>query len=63
MEEDKTIRDQLDEIIGEICDNYCKYPAIADGKAFAEAADQDELAELAQAILDGYCQKCPFMKI
>ena len=63
MEEDKTIRDQLDEIISEICDHYCKYPAIADGKAFAEAADQDELTEMAQAILDGYCQKCPLNKI
>ena len=61
--EEKTIRDQLDEIIGEICDHYCKYPAIADGKAFAEATEQDEMTDLAQAILDGYCQKCPLCKI
>lgn len=63
MEEDKTIRDQLDEIIGEICDHYCKYPAVSDMLASAEAADPADMPARAQEILDGYCQKCPLNKI
>ena len=46
--EEKTIANQLEDIAGEICNNYCKYP------------DQwDEDKEGMDISESEYCQKCP----
>ena len=54
--EEKTIRDQLDEIIGEICDHYCKYPAICE-------AEQKDPCDAEQLLYEKYCASCPLSKL
>lgn len=52
----KTITELMDEIIGEFCTEYCKYPDICS----AEKKDPDD----AEALLyEKYCGSCPFQKI
>lgn len=44
---EKTVMQQIEEIMSETCDNYCRFPI--------EAADEDEL-EL-------HCDKCPLVNL
>ena len=54
-EEIKTITQQIEDICGEICDNYCKYPCqpIPDGK------DEDWL----MTDDDSPCVNCPLSRL
>ena len=50
-----TISEQMDAIINEICENYCKYPDVAK----SEAKDVDYADDL---LYDKYCANCPMNK-
>lgn len=53
MEETKPVREILEEVQTEICDNYCKYTAgfiDVDDETFAERVNQ-------------YCVDCPLNKL
>lgn len=56
MNEEKTIREQLDEIIEEVikemCEKYCKYPEIWDA--------EKEGCELYESEI---CEKCPLGRL
>jgi len=52
--EEKTIRTLLDEIIAEMCDNYCKYPL----QPIPEGKTEDWLFDA-----DSPCNNCPLNKI
>ena len=49
---DKTITQTLDEIASEICNDYCKYPALWD--------EEKEGCELSESEI---CSKCPLGRI
>ena len=51
-----TVMNLLIEVADEICDKYCKYPAICE----AERKDPDEAEEL---LYDTYCANCPLNKL
>lgn len=51
MNEEKTISQQIEEICSEICDKYCKYPAIYDEETTGET------------MIDAVCSKCPLGKL
>ena len=55
MSEIKTITEQIEDICGEICDNYCKYPnePIPDGKTEDWLFTDD----------DSPCNKCPLARL
>ena len=44
------ISGMVEEIVGEICNRYCKYQDM-----YANAEDEDKLME--------HCEQCPFQKI
>ena len=48
--EEKTVSKIMEEVIEEICDKYCKFPTIYEGK------DEDEL-------YDKHCDKCPLNRL
>ena len=50
--EEKTIASQLEDIAGEICNNYCKYP---------EQWDEDK--EGCDLVDSDICKNCPLNKI
>lgn len=52
----KAIREQIDEIIVDICDNYCKYPDVC----MAERKDTDEAEGL---LYEKYCANCPINRL
>lgn len=56
MSEIKTITQQLEEICGEICDNYCKYPELS----LETHKDPDEANEW---MMNNCCEKCPLMRL
>lgn len=57
MEETKPVREILEEVQTEICDNYCKYTAgIID-------ADDDTFAELFAELVNQYCVDCPLNRL
>ena len=56
--EKKTITFMLNEIVNEICDNYCKYPDMYVPKNLGD--DVDMLEEIMYTEI---CAKCPFMRI
>ena len=51
-----TVMNLLIEVADEICDKYCKYPAICE----AERKEPDEAEEL---LYDTYCANCPLNKL
>lgn len=51
-----TVMNLLIEVADEICENYCKYPAVCE----AERKDPDEAEEL---LYDKYCANCPMNKL
>ena len=55
MSEIKTITEQIEDICGEICDNYCKYPnmPIPDGKTEDWLFTDD----------DSPCVNCPLSRL
>ena len=54
--EEKTIREQVEAIIGEICDKYCKYPDVC----MSEKKDPDEAEDL---LYSKYCPLCPLSRM
>ena len=56
----KTIHQRLDDIAGDICDNYCKYPQVVHEKylrgEISEACDKSDYLQ------DYYCNHCPLME-
>ena len=56
MSEIKTITQQIEDICGEICDNYCKYPQISQEKY----KDPDEAYEW---LMNHCCEKCPLDRL
>lgn len=52
---EKSITQQMNEIINEICDNYCKYPEAC----MSEREDPEDAEDL---LYMTYCEKCPLMK-
>ena len=50
-EKQKPISEQMDEIIYEICENYCKYPEIC----VKEAGDPDAAENM---LFAKYCESC-----
>jgi len=55
-EQEKTITEQLNEIVDKFCEDYCKYPDICMAKTKdPEAADDLLYTE--------YCETCPFSRI
>lgn len=53
---ERTIRDQLDDIVDKICDQYCKYPEIAKSEVKDAEAAYDHLYRK-------YCEECPLNRI
>lgn len=51
-----TVMNLLIEVADEICDKYCKYPAICE----AERKDPDEAEDL---LYGTYCANCPLNKL
>lgn len=51
-----TVMNLLIEVADEICDKYCKYPAICE----AERKDPDEAEDL---LYGTYCANCPMNKL
>ena len=56
MNEGKTISEQMNDIVNEICDRYCKYPEIAK----METDDPDLVDDL---LYGKYCGSCPLNRI
>ena len=54
--QEKTIYEQLNEIVEEFCDKYCKYPDIC----LAERKDPDAAEDL---LYEKYCGGCPMNRI
>ena len=52
----KTVEKRIETLAEEICDKYCKYPAICQ----AERKDPDDAEQL---LYDTYCAKCPLSKL
>jgi len=52
MEKIKTIAQQLEEVVEEMCDKYCKWPEMWD--------DSMEDCELSESSI---CQNCPLNKL
>ncbi len=48
---EQTVTRLLEEIVGEICDHYCKYPE--------QYKDNDDIDEMCAK----HCDHCPFNKI
>lgn len=48
----KTVQQMIDEVCGEICDRYCKWPSVYEN----ENADEDKLCE-------EQCERCPLMRL
>lgn len=51
----KTVRDIIEEVMVEICDNYCKYPAIYDTR---EDSDEEH-----DKMLKEVCDSCPLNRL
>lgn len=51
-----TIPEQIEEIVGEMCDKYCKFPE----QAKREVEDIDEAQE---HLWNDYCANCPLNKL
>ena len=49
---EKTIMEQINAIVDDICDNYCKYPDVC----MSEKKDPDEAEDM---LYQEYCVKCP----
>ena len=56
MSEIKSITQQIEDICGEICDNYCKYPELS----LEKYKDPDEAYEW---LMNHCCEKCPLMRL
>lgn len=57
-QEQKTIHQQLQEIVDDICENYCKYPPAYIGLHPGEDVDMIE-----DMMYQEICAKCPLLKI
>ena len=55
--EEKTIIMQLNEIVDEICDNYCKYAA-----QLLPKNPCDEVDALEEMLYEQYCANCPLTR-
>ena len=51
-----TVTGLLTEIEEEICDGYCKYPAICD-------AERKDPCDAEQLLYEKYCASCPLSKL
>ena len=51
------IREQMERIVGLMCDEYCKWPEKVREK------NRDNMEEAQDELLERYCAKCPLNRI
>ena len=56
--EQKTVTRMLQEIVDDICDNYCKYPPM-----MIPENPGDDVDMLEDMMYEQYCAKCPLVRL